>query len=436
MVPVARAIVHVQQLCRPQISLQNGLYAAASGQLRGLRRQSTTKDIRDRDLYQGTGPYLETLEPSLLPSSGSTVDFATTPEYICSYSVLNNRVFVPGNPARYKMPSMPANLADTELRKGSEKINTSAVRVNCVSLPKINPTFDFSAIDIYCSANVLRSLLGMCEQGGSKSYRFHAHLIEQTMMLSAVSYNHGQWQADSPGRRFEAAFTRPFPGIPKGASYVHTVRYSLGHLQCAVWSECDAFASRGLGQQTNKRSKTLEADTFRKQNVFLQDEMVVVHAGKMVQADNVIELKTVSYGKWTEKAIWPKMWLTGVQTVHWGYLTDDKRKCVGVKISKPRQISLKRAQRWQDEFDRLCTLLSRIRTALAVSKHGICIGTSEACEAKSTGWARLDLWEPEFDGKVLDRQEVPQRLRVAQRPFPEDFVEQFWIKNKGSTGRE
>jgi hypothetical protein len=65
------------------------------------------------------------------------------------------------------------------------------------------------------------------------------------------------------------------------------------------------------------------------------------------------------------------------------------------------------------------------------SKYGVLVCTERDEQRHTTEGPELHLWEPELDTEMLNQQDVPEHWRVSKDILPGDFVQQFWIENKG-----
>lgn len=70
------------------------------------------------------------------------------------------------------------------------------------------------------------------------------------------------------------------------------------------------------------------------------------------------------------------------------------------------------------------SLLQQMKAVMKTSKHGVCVATTEKHLPDT-----MDTWEPEFDIKHLDEQEVPGHLPVQKQYVSDQFIQKFWVDN-------
>jgi hypothetical protein len=164
----------------------------------------------------------------------------------------------------------------------------------------------------------------------------------------------------------------------------------------------------------------------------------VIVLGEIIQPQQLVEFK--SFRKYrqgqrssnfsTQKTeAFMKAWLAGDHNVFWGIIDADDERWTRSAMQRLRTGAPSRWWLREAQLQQLLTLLHRIKAALRTSEHGACVAVKEQGSVPESG-NTLEIWEPEFDVKRLDEQEVPQHLRVPEQHFSDEFVQKFWVDNK------
>jgi hypothetical protein len=134
-----------------------------------------------------------------------------------------------------------------------------------------------------------------------------------------------------------------------------------------------------------------------------------------------------------------RYWFSGVPTVQWIVASSDKTQCLQIKTQQLRENEVpQRSHERELDLQRFCTFFARMEDALRRSKHGVLVCTERGeirhTSIGSSEGPELELWEPELDTEILDQQDIPENHRVPRKILSDDFVQQFWVDNKGKMG--
>ena len=322
--------------------------------------------------------------------------------------------------------------------------------LNRVALPQVNPGFDFSAISVYCSARDL-SMLYLHIVGASDAVRFHIHMVHDTLVIRSVGLGRTDRGESAPttvtrqaktkanASDFKKTCTLPYAGLPEYNRYFQALQYALCDLQLVVWAERDAYML-GSDQGDERLDASLPSRSDNSDTV--DSAETVIERGELVPPQQLVKL--ASYTKYAEspkkKALTVRKfrtrdsaWLSGAHSVLWGTVDGDSGQWEKstTEFLRPETVPANWPPR-EARLKQLAALLHEIKRVARASKHGVCVVTADGLVKDSEGQTgrTLEVWEPEFDIKRLDEQEVPEPYRVPKHCLPEDFVQQFWIDNK------
>jgi hypothetical protein len=127
-----------------------------------------------------------------------------------------------------------------------------------------------------------------------------------------------------------------------------------------------------------------------------------------------------SYGRFDES------WFRDVSTIYRSIPYAEKNDCLEIERRELRTSKVADAKR--KRYQRLCALLQRLKKITKASRHAACVATVKPA-ANNLEKNTIDVREPELDVQNLDAQQVPQHLRIQNELFPNDLVEQFWVRN-------
>lgn len=109
----------------------------------------------------------------------------------------------------------------------------------------MNPHVQLDEIDIILNRNSLRKLLDFAAGKRQDPFRMDLHMVKDTLFISRKERNarlmiYGAANSGY-GHNFENAFTKPEDGLDHSSSHHRVIRYHLGHLNCVVRFEVDAY---------------------------------------------------------------------------------------------------------------------------------------------------------------------------------------------------
>jgi hypothetical protein len=295
--------------------------------------------------------------------------------------------------------------------------------------------------NIYCSSKVLVALSDLCrgnKRSNVKPRRYYLHMIHNTLVVRSLrslvppnydpNANLTTWIPPVLGLQYEDTCTYEQANIPFPSQYIHTTQYDLGPLRRLIWSKCDAFVKM-QGSPERKSTDDMPGNWQEYQDT--ASKLLVAQAGTVIPTSQVVELKAIREGRnlsLHKRARFDGSWFKGISTVYWGILSRvDQRDCLEINEQQLRTSEVLDSKR--QRYQRLCTLLLRLKGITKTSRRGLCVATFNSA-ASTQEKTSIDVWEPELDVETLDVRQVPQHLRFQTEVFPDDFVEQFWVRNR------
>ncbi|KAL1612030.1 hypothetical protein SLS60_000253 [Paraconiothyrium brasiliense] len=176
------------------------------------------------------------------------------------------------------------------------------------ALATMNPILSLDDIDIVTRRNSLRKLLDFSAGKVQDPFRMDLHVVHNTLFISrkegsAASMIYGAHNSGY-GHSFETMFTKPQTGLDQSYSHHRLIRYPLGHLNCIVQFEVDAYYD-----DDQKRSGSLQpqdpaddvvaamanlSTSSSQGSTFPSGATKVVHEGDFVDPSKLAELKVHS----------------------------------------------------------------------------------------------------------------------------------------------
>jgi hypothetical protein len=330
----------------------------------------------------------------------------------------------PGAPPRYKTPILPLPL------KRSLTFQTSLTQPSMWShlwnafeaIETLQPSFDFSKIDVVCSMQTLVVLLefahGIVDQRG-----FSTRLVKQTLFVGRFEPqkdSREKFGKMSFGKEFAAATTVLEIGVPANAPYFQWISYSIGNLKCAVLVEVNAWEAHSHKAPAETASQPSEP--FPAKHV---PGILISKAGREIPRELFVDLTTTKKSDGPARKF-PQYYFGRIARFMNGLPEHShipSRNVVSIRRIKENNPRKSFAQ-WKmvPSLQKLVTLLERLRDATQQSKQNACIAFTSGMEAPQ----RLEVHEPEFDRGVLDKRQVPKRYRVTEEFLSKNVIEQFW----------
>lgn len=226
------------------------------------------------------------------------------------------------------------------------------------ALATMNPSMKLDDVNIITRRNSLRKLLDFAAGKIQDPFRMDLHMVNDTLFInrkepSAAFMIYG---AHNPGygHSFEAEFTKPHTGLDQSHSHHKVIRYPLGHLNCVVQFEVDAYYDdsvqpQGAVDDVVASMANLSTSPPRDTN-FPPGATKVVHETNIIDHAKLAELKV--RGK-SRRDPMPQMWFS--RTPH---LIEGKHVEGEVRSIRHTQVETK-FEIWEtDHQQALCKLVS------------------------------------------------------------------------------
>ncbi|OAG12103.1 uncharacterized protein CC84DRAFT_67352 [Paraphaeosphaeria sporulosa] len=249
-------------------------------------------------------------------------------ETLCSYNWLKDGsgIVVPGGPPQWNPQPLPCTLpkdAGYSLEDAkAAKLPTYPYEPAFRALATMNPSTKFDDIDIVTRRNSLRKLLDFAAGKAIDPFRMDLHMVNDTLFISrkeasAAFMIHGAHNSGH-GHNFETRFTKPGNGLNQSHSHHRVVRYLLGHLNCVVQFEVDAYYDDDDGRHSGPSqpqdpvedavaSMANLSTRHARGSAFLAGAINVIHEGDLVDPAKLAELKL--YGK-NRRDPMPQIWFS------------------------------------------------------------------------------------------------------------------------------
>ncbi|KAF1843589.1 uncharacterized protein K460DRAFT_378702 [Cucurbitaria berberidis CBS 394.84] len=202
-------------------------------------------------MTKDTGQLVHTILPTSLEPDSITVSSDLGFQTLCSYNWQKDgkAILVPGGPPKWTPPPLPVALPQDA---GLQFIDQNTSRVPKYpfepvfqALSIMNPSMQLDDVDLILNRNSLRKLLDFAAGKRQDPFCMGLHIVKDTLFISRKEKHarmmiHGAANSGY-GHNFEEAFTTPENGLDRSSSHHRVIRYRLGHLDCVVRFEVDAY---------------------------------------------------------------------------------------------------------------------------------------------------------------------------------------------------
>ncbi|KAH7413663.1 hypothetical protein DE146DRAFT_673458 [Phaeosphaeria sp. MPI-PUGE-AT-0046c] len=338
-------------------------------------KQKKKKQTFERSVARDAGDILQTIESHAIEPVVEKVTWDQDPELLCSYNWQEstnetNTIFVPGAPAKWSPPELPHTL---EPDSGFQYADYNYARQPRLpyepmfrALSLMNPSYDFSPIDVLCDRNNLRVLLEFVSGKANGPFRLDLHLISSTLV---VVRNESKWwkfaNGMSYGANFERFFTRPAKGMEDSTNHYRAIRYPLGPLNVVVRFEADAYDD---GAETSDMLTVYEAEAVSggsmSRPAFRYSAPIrVLQKGHIVPNGQMVELKTQAWKEEQSRvACQDQLWFGRTSLLYTGPYTSGTGEVKKIKYEDATE----RVKRWEENQQ---TNLRKLAGLLAMLKN-------------------------------------------------------------------
>ncbi|CAJ2512914.1 Uu.00g010330.m01.CDS01 [Anthostomella pinea] len=247
-------------------------------------------------------PLIATIEFDSLQPCETLVTAKTGHKVIASFNVASwpaHAMYIPGGPAIFQPPAMPAMLErkqDTSpatswhtdpwpsgTSRSWKPMETLAWKRSCLAIQAMSPDFRFDDIDVAMSVTHCRGLLAMCT--GAEDHRcfYQISLVHNILVVNRVFRRQkprtgetpGEEEEKSPddshptqrssfdfGKYFESKFRKWPPGLENSYNHVRHLQYDLGQLKCLIGVGVDATIHAPVEMRTSGSSQAMPPRSF------------------------------------------------------------------------------------------------------------------------------------------------------------------------------
>ncbi|KAH8109765.1 hypothetical protein DFH11DRAFT_1515202 [Phellopilus nigrolimitatus] len=304
-----------------------------------------------------------------------------------------------------------------------------------VAVDYLNPTFDFSSIDIVTDRNNLRKLLRWVGDGIERDFRIDLQLAGASTVLftrcdlQPLEFDSGRL---GYGRNFEKYTTKLLAGCEKSTGHHRVITYDYGGLTLMLRFEVDACLHFDSETQTRQDSglykrpiKSVDPDDLASalENLSIgpDNKVNVIPAGILVAQSSLIEMTTRN-GKHLQNGIdwqeyFPQLFIS--QTPHHYLGVHESGQFRRVEAHALKDDVLSGQQRTQQKaYDKLRALLEKIREmVIARGEKGrlslvyrIATRKLEVFERESMASCLPDSWLSRFDLPAETSKEVNAKV--------------------------
>lgn len=286
----------------------------------------------------------------------------------------------------------------------------------------MNPDLQLDDIDIIANRNSFRKLLEFAAGKRQDPFRMVLNMVNKTMFISRSEKNARMMIHGAPnsgyGHNLEKEFTVPEHGLDRSSSHHRVIRYHLGHLNCVVRFEVDAYYEAVDSQPSLTSSETaLDQIASSISQLTVNDAKpargatTVIRKGTVIPSSKLAEIKARKLEKIGETV--PQLWfgrtpylLTGQ---HVGGVVHSVRETdVGLKFPDWETAN-------QDKLRKLVSLLADLKQLIGGMEKGAAV---LVCEDKG---APLQIYRSKSEAGVL----------------PEAIISRHWADNgRGMGGAE
>ena len=338
-----------------------------------------------------------------------------TPNHVSRQYLISSK----GGPPKFVSPVLPAILPPN---KGHQFVDRNASHVpkypfeplfQAISIT--NPNFRFDNIDIIANRNSFRKFLDFVTGRRQDPFCMDLHLVKNTLVIGRRERNARSMIYGAPnsgyGHSFERAFTVPEAGLDHSSSHHRVITYRLGHLNCAVRFEVDAYYDNGKEDEEPGIVDSIERDTeiptLAISQITIKDSPQplpgsarVIAKGTNIPISKLAELKAHKAEKAT--AAIPQLWFGRTPYLLTGIHTSGTVKEVKFAHIESRYADWETAN--QENLRKLVSVLGEVK---------------EAVEKMGNGAAVLVCREK---GAPIEIMEMRNKTSV----LPEDSLRRFW----------
>jgi hypothetical protein len=266
-------------------------------------KQKKKKENFDKKIARDTGDTLQLIEVDSLTPVNLPVTWNQDPEFLCSYNWQastddTNTIFVPGAPAKWTPPTLPHTL-DQDSGYSYSDYNYARqpgkpYEPMFAALSIMNPTYDFTPIDVLADRNNLRVLLEFVQGKANGPFRLDLFTVFNTLIIVR---NEGRWWKHADGKsyggNFEKFFTTPTKGMEDATSHYRAIRYPMGPLNVVCRFEADAYDDGVESVLTESEREAVVSGGLPSRPTFRYNAPIrVLQKGHIVPTSQMVELKT------------------------------------------------------------------------------------------------------------------------------------------------
>ncbi|OAL04346.1 hypothetical protein IQ06DRAFT_214112 [Phaeosphaeriaceae sp. SRC1lsM3a] len=345
-------------------------------------KQKKKKQTFERSVARDAGEVLQTIEPSAVEPVVENVTWDQDPELLCSYNWQDttddtNTIFVPGAPAKWSPPDLPHIL---EPDSGFQYADYNYARQPRFpyepmfrALSLMNPSYDFTPIDVLCDRNNLRVLLEFVSGKANGPFRLDLHLISSTLVIVR---NESKWwkfaNGQSYGANFERFFTRPAKGMEDSTNHYRAIRYPLGPLNVVVRFEADAYddGAETSDMLTLSEAEAVSGGSMSRPTFRYSAPIRVLQKGVIVPNAQMVELKTQAWKEEQSRvACQDQLWFGRTSLLYTGPYTSGTGEVKKIKYED----ATARVKKWEENqqlnLRKLAGLLRLLKNMMQAEKR-------------------------------------------------------------------
>ncbi|KAH8694151.1 hypothetical protein BGW36DRAFT_217379 [Talaromyces proteolyticus] len=357
------------------------------------------KRQKDKWLYNGCVNLLRSIRYESL-ASGNTI---RTPakvtssagyEFLCSYNWVGSqepRIYVPGSPRELDLKqeelpfTVPVDAGQSFIDQNAYKSRKHQFEPLFLALDIMKPDFKFNDVDLVADRTSLRRLMKFAAGKLGDIFRVDLRVVQNTLFMNRRERKSLTWASNnkshhSYGFGFEAAVTRPLPGLEDSSSHHRIIQYQMGGLKCVVRYEVDVQLNDDNGKietevnYTPHSSDSLknapsEDNNGQRQGDF-RDRIQVIQRGKHNPSAKIAEIKSQPLGKSSRRflAYTPQLWFGRTPNLIYGEHKNGNFETVRVADFTEKLI------RWETEnqqaLQKLTLLVTQLRYIASTNRWG------------------------------------------------------------------
>ncbi|KAH7350250.1 hypothetical protein BKA66DRAFT_541509 [Pyrenochaeta sp. MPI-SDFR-AT-0127] len=257
-------------------------------------------------MLKDAGELIQMLTSTSLEPDSTAVSSELVFETLCSYNWQDDgtAILVPGGPPRWEPPPLPVTLSpDSGLNcknQGISRVPKYPFEPAFQAMSIMNPNLQLDGVDIIANRNSLRKLFDFVAGKRQEPFCMGLCMVKNTLFISrkektARMMIHG-YANSGYGHNFEEAFSTPEPGLAGSGSHHRVIRYDLGHLNCVVRFEVDAYhtdsddTAQHLVDDLTTTISQLTVNELPMSST-TQPSTNVIQRGTFIQASKLAEMK-------------------------------------------------------------------------------------------------------------------------------------------------